>query len=109
MTTELAMEYIPRRMQELGYGKDYYIQFRHFVLRPHEKRKVHGVNQLYILIEPHESIYVRSDSGIFDVTKDLYNELHYEHQGYIWLKNYSIIPVHGRFIQVIPKISTHAS
>ena len=108
MTTELALEYIPRRMQELGYGNNYHLQFRHFVLRPLDKIKVHGLNQLFILIEPHEMVEVKSDSGVFDVTSSLYNEMQYEHQGFMWLRNYSIIPLHVRFIQIIPKISTHA-
>ena len=37
MTVNLALEYIPRRMQELGYRADYYIRFRHFVLQPSEE------------------------------------------------------------------------
>ena len=108
MTTELALEYIPRRMQELGYGKDYHLQFRHFVLRPLDTIEVNGINQLFILIEPHEMVKVESGSGVFDVTSTLYNEMQYEHEGLISLRNYSVMPLHVRFIQIIPKISTHA-
>jgi hypothetical protein len=108
MTIDLALEYIPRRMKELGYGDEYHLQLRHLVLRPHERRKVHAINQLYILIEPSEMLCIKSDSGVFDLTKDLYNELQYEHQGNIRLRNYSILPLHARFIQVIPKMKDHA-
>lgn len=103
MTIELALEYIPRRMKELGYADNYSIQFRHFVLPPKEKIKVHAPNQLLILIEPVDTISVKSDAGIFDVTIDSVNELHYEHQGYIRIRNYAAIRQHARFIQVIPK------
>ena len=103
MTINLALEYIARRMRELGYEDNYSIQFRHFVLQSKAKIKVHAQNQLFVLIEPSESIAVKSDIGVFDVTTDNVNELHYEHQGEIRIRNYSIITQHARFIQVIPK------
>ena len=102
MTTNLALEYIARRMKELGYGDDYSIQFRHFVLLSKAKLKVHAGNQLFILLEPSESIAVKSDSGVFDVTTENVNELHYEHRGEIRIRNYTVITQHARFIQVIP-------
>jgi hypothetical protein len=103
MTIELALEYIPRRMKELGYADNYSIQFRHFVLPPKEKVKVHALNQLLLLIEPVDTISVKSDAGIFDVTIDSANELQYEHQGAVCIRNYAAITQHARFIQVIPK------
>ena len=102
MTSNLALEYIARRMKELGYGDDYSIQFRHFVLVSKAKLKIHAGNQLFILLEPSESIAVKSDSGVFDVTTENVNELHYEHRGEIRIRNYTIITQHARFIQVIP-------
>ena len=98
----LALEYIARRMKELGYGGEYSIQFRHFVLPSKGKLKVHAGNQLFILTEPSESIAVKSDAGVFDVTTENINELHYEHRGEIQIRNYTIITQHARFIQVIP-------
>lgn len=103
MTIELALEYIPRRMKELGYGDHYSIQFRHFVLPPREKVKIHATNQLFILIEPLDTLSVKSDAGLFDVTIDHVNELQYEHQGAVQIRNYATITQHARFIQVIPK------
>ena len=102
MTTSLALEYIARRMKELGYDDKYSIQFRHFVLSSKAKLKVHAGNQLFILLEPSESIAVKSDTGVFDVTTENVNELHYEHRGEIRIRNYTIITQHARFIQVIP-------
>jgi hypothetical protein len=102
MTINLALEYIGRRMFELCYDEKYSIQFRHFVLKPDTEIEVSAQNQLFILIEPSESIIVKSDTGVFDVTTDNINELQYEHQGEISIRNYSIITQHARFIQVIP-------
>lgn len=103
MTTELALDYIPRRMCEMGYGKHYMIRFRHLRLGPAEERRMHGYNQLYILVEPPDDVTVESDNGYFDVSDDRTNELQYEHQGEIVIVNLSPFSNHVRFIQVIPK------
>lgn len=109
MTIELAMEYIPRRMQALGYGNNYNIRFRHFVLQPKERKKVHADNQLFILVEPNDTISVKSDFGIYDLAALNVNELQYEHQGNIRIRNYAGVTQHIRFIQIIPKRENNAS
>ncbi|MGF2410749.1 hypothetical protein [Ferruginibacter sp.] len=102
MTINLALEFITRRMRELGYSDNYSIQLRHFILPAKSKQKIHAQNQLFVLIEPPETIFVKSDTGVFDVTTDNINELQYEHKGEIRIRNYSAITQHARFIQVIP-------
>lgn len=102
MTTTLAIEYIPRRMKELGYT-DYAIRFRHLLLQPKERIKLNGTNELFILIEPMEDVSVRSETGVFDLAEFTANEYQYEHQGIIKIRNYGMRQIHVRFIQVIPK------
>jgi hypothetical protein len=102
MTAELATDYIARRMKELGYGNNYYLRFRHLVLRAKEKRKIEAPNQLFLLINPHDDIAVKSDFGIYDATVENINECQYEHQGSIQVRNYAAITAHARFIQAIP-------
>ena len=103
MTIELAIEYIPRRLEELGYGKNYNIRFRHYVLQPNENKKIDADNQLFILIEPNGTASVKSDFGVYDLTAFNVNELQYEHQGQILINNYTGLMQHVRFIQIIPK------
>lgn len=103
MTINLALEYIPRRMQELGYGNEYYIRFRHLVLEPEELLKIEAFNQFYILVDAPENVIVLSDFGLFDLSFNKTNEQQYEHQGFITIQNYSSTINHVRFIQVIPK------
>jgi hypothetical protein len=104
MTTALALEYIPRRMEELGYGKNYYIRFRHLTLQAGELLELEAYNQFYILVEdPPVSISVISDFGMYDLSFGKTNEQSYEHQGVIYINNYSTTTNHLRFIQVIPK------
>lgn len=106
MTIALALEYIPRRMNELGYGANYYIRFRHFVLQPSEKIEVDAYNQFYILVEEVADVKVESDFGLFDIAEADTNEQTYEHQGAIVISNTTDRINHLRFIQVIPKHKT---
>ena len=103
MTINLALEYIPRRMEELGFGNDYYLRFRHFVLQPSEQLDVPAFNQFFILVEEAQDVSVKSEFGIFDLSLRNANEMVYEHQGQITLQNYASAINHVRFIQVIPK------
>jgi hypothetical protein len=106
MTIALALEYIPRRMKELGYGSDYYIRFRHFVLQPTEKIEVDAYNQFFILVEEATDVSIVSDFGLFDIAEENTNEQTYEHQGTIAITNSADRINHLRFIQVIPKHKT---
>lgn len=103
MTTNLALEYIGRRMCELCHGDEYHIRFRHFVLQSAEERAIPAYGQLFILIEPPANLRVESDTGMFDTNYGSANELQYEHQGEIFIANLSPVILHVQFIQVIPK------
>lgn len=102
MNIGFAEEYIPRRMCELGYGKDYLIRMRHLVLQPGEQRKLSAHNQVFVMVDPYCDVRVESNAGIFDMSEDSTNELHYEHRGDITITNHSIFINHVRFIQAIP-------
>jgi hypothetical protein len=110
MTSDLALEYIARRMKEMGYGKDYLLRFRHILLKVSEVREIIAYNQVYLLIEPVATIRIESDVGLFDVNEDHANEMQYEHRGRIKITNLSPTPTNARFLQAIPiKISQDAS
>lgn len=102
MTIALAIEYIPRRMKDLGVGTEYYMRFRHFVLQANETRPIEADNQLFILVEEPKDVSISSDFGFFDLSDSSTNEQSYEHQGTITIYNYSLAVTHIRFIQVIP-------
>ena len=103
MTINLALEYIPRRMKELGYQSDYFIRFRHLVLQPNEEKTIDAFNQFFYLIEEAENVRVESETGVFDLSESSTNEMQYEHQSKIFITNYLSGKNHLRFIQVIPK------
>ncbi len=108
MTGELALEYIRRRMAEMGH-KDYLLRFRHLLLRVNETREIIGYNQIFMLVEPAQDIRIESDVGLFDVNEDHANEMQYEHRGRIRTTNLSLSPTNVRFLQAIPNnINEHA-
>jgi hypothetical protein len=108
MTGELALEYIRRRMAEMGY-KNYLLRFRHLLLRVNETREIIGYNQIFMLVEPAQDIRIESDVGVFDVNEDHANELQYEHRGRIKTTNLSLSPTNVRFLQAIPNTTDHGS
>lgn len=101
MTTAIAQEYIRGRMKELGYADNYYLRLRHYVLQPKALITVHADSHWYLLINPPVMIRVQSEFGIYDLTIDTVNELQYEHQGIIEVKNYASHIQHVQFLQVI--------
>ncbi len=104
MTTDLALEYIPRRMRELGYEDNYSLRFVHLVLQPSEVRQIEASCEFFILVEEPQNVTIDSDMGIFDLSFTATNELQYEHQGIITITNQSTVAlVNVRFIQVIPR------
>jgi len=102
MTSDLALDYIARRMREMGYGKDYLIRFRHVLLKVNEVRELTAYNQILLLIEPVHNMRIESDVGLFDLTEDHANEMQYEHRGRIIITNLSLSQINARFLQAIP-------
>lgn len=102
MTSELALEYIGKRMAEMGYGKSYLLRFRHVLLKAGEVRELTGYNQIFLLIEAIQNLRIESDVGLFDLSDDFSNELQYEHRGRIKIKNLASAPTSVRFLQAIP-------
>ncbi|QHS60829.1 hypothetical protein GWR21_14860 [Chitinophaga agri] len=104
MNSALVMEYIKRRMIELGHGDRYNVLFRHIVLGSGSKIEIVAYNELWVLIEPVEMVEIISASGFFDLSVNLSNELQYEHTGVIEIKSYAgDRPIHVRFVQAVPK------
>jgi hypothetical protein len=102
MTSEIALEYVRRRMQEMGHGAGYLLRLRHLLLRPGETREFIAYGQLFVLIETPVSIRVESDVGLYDLSDDQAREIQYEHRGYIQVINGSVAPNSVRFLQAIP-------
>ena len=103
MNIQFAIDYIPRRMKELGFGDDYNIRWRHFQIDRASTLKVNAENEFFMLIDPKEDIIVKSKFGMFDVKDTSINEMQYEHRGKISITNLSKQVQLVLFIQVIPQ------
>jgi len=102
MTVEFALDFIPRRMRELGYNENYISRWRQLQVEGNTTLKIESPNEYYLLISPSALISVRSKFGVFDLSDASINEMQYEHRGKIEIKNSSPDPQLVLFIQVIP-------
>lgn len=110
MNIALALEYIPRRMAELGHGSDYYLRFKHLIVADEEILEIDAHNQFYILVEESYDVIIESDFGYYDLNEKYLNEVSYEHQGMISIRNISGKGATAlKFIQIIPKHNTKES
>ncbi|TCZ68355.1 hypothetical protein [Flaviaesturariibacter aridisoli] len=107
MTSEIALDYIRRRMQEMGHREHYLLRLRHLLLRPGEVRELIAYGQLLVLMETSDSIRIESDVGLYDLSDDQAQEIQYEHRGYIRVINLSVSPTSVRLLQAIPQNSTN--
>ena len=104
MTQEFASQvYIPRRMRELGFGDNYFIRFKHFVMQPGETKEVDADNEYFFLVDRPDNVGIQSSFGIFDLSFDKTDEQSYEHTGKIEIVNYASTLNHLQFIQAIPR------
>jgi len=103
MTIDTAIEILRGRMDDLGYRENYYPHIKHFVLQPGEIREVNAYNQLWILADESGDVSVSGEMGVFDLSLKNVNELKYEFQGLIRIKNYASAITHLRFVAGIPK------
>lgn len=102
MTTSFLVDYIPRRMRELGFGDKYYTRMRHFILEPGSTLTLKAWNDYFLLVEETTEVRILSDFGVYDRELPNINELHYEHHGKILITNKKGFIVHVNFVQVIP-------
>lgn len=103
MTEDYTLQYIERRMQDLGFEKHYITETNHIVMQANEILEIEAYNQFFYLINEADNVRIRSDFGFFDLSFGFTNRQDYEHQGQITLHNYANSINHIRFIHVIPK------
>ncbi len=103
MTVEFALAYAPRRMDELGYGDRYYLKWRHLLIKPYQQMIIPAYSQHYLLVDEPQEVRIESEFGCYDLLETTINEMLYEHQGLITIKNNSSETARIRFIQIIPQ------
>jgi hypothetical protein len=102
MTYEFALDYIPRRMRELGFGDCYSTRLRQIQLDASSTFVIDADNEFFIFIEGDPNLTIKSKFGTYDVNDTLLNELQHEHRGKISVVNPNDVSAMVTFIQVIP-------
>ena len=102
MQVEFALDYIPRRMKEMGYENNYITRWRHFQLEGTASMRIDAENEYFLLIDPDVNVSVRSKFGVYDTTDIGINEMQYEHRGKIDVTNNNNTVTLILFIQIIP-------
>lgn len=107
MNIAFALDYLPRRMKELGYGENYLTRYRHMRVEDRTTVSVKAHNQLFLFISPEElNITVKSARGVYNLSDYTINEQQHEHSGTIEISNNTGQNQYLLFIQVIPKNKT---
>lgn len=102
MKMNFACDYIAHRMQVMGYGTDYVMQFRHYIIRGANPVEFDASADVYFLIGEIENVLIESAMGIYDLSNMFLSEQLHEHTGKISIRNKSAEPAHLRMIQVTP-------
>ena len=103
MTVAFALDFIPRRMSELGYANNYTTRWRQLQIDGKQSLIIEAPNEYYYLIKPNLDFIVKSNFGVCDLTDTSINEMQYEHRGKILVTNKTSDPQLIQFIQVIPQ------
>ncbi len=103
MNFAFALDFIPRRMRELGHDENYLTRYRQFRVAKKTTITIKASNQLWFFIEPEVGIIIKSERGIHSRIDTKLNELQHEHSGDISVNNDGDVDAFVVFIQVIPK------
>jgi hypothetical protein len=103
MNINFALEYIPRRMKELGYGDNYIIRTKLISVRDESIVTIEAQGgEFFLLVQDYNNLIIESDTGYYKQGTKLVTEQQYEHQGEIKIENTLGEFQYVRFIQVIP-------
>jgi hypothetical protein len=102
MNFSFALDSIPRRMKEMGYGENYLTRYRHVRIEKTPATVFKAHNQLLLFIEPLDSIKIESEKGVYNMLDTKVNEQQHEHSGIVTITNSNGGAVYILFIQVIP-------
>jgi len=104
MNLAFALDYIPRRMQEMGFGERYVTRYKQVQIEHGATITFKAFNQLMILIEPEiVNIKVESERGVFDLGDSTINIQQHEHSGSVKVSNNTGATKHVLLVQVIPQ------
>ena len=101
MTEQFIIEYIPKRIAQLGFCK-YHIKYVDMVVQPGSVVVLPAYNELFFIVNDPSEIIVESSYGIYDSYTNPSLEINqHEHRGEIVITNPAPTSSKIKFIQVI--------
>ena len=100
MREELAVHYVPQRVQERGFQR-YRMVFQDLNLAPRQEMTFAAYNEIWFLLEAESDISIRSDFGEYDYSNSKLSKNMHEHADRIEIQNQSDQTRKVKFIQVI--------
>lgn len=101
MTEQFIIDYIPKRIVQLGFDK-YHVRYRDLLLQSGDEVIIPAYNELFFVVDDPPNITVESDYGLYDSFNDPPLESNdHEHRGEIVITNPSPAASRIKFIQVI--------
>lgn len=100
MTESFILDYIPKRMKQLGYDK-WHIRYRDLGLWPEIEVALPAYNEIWFMVGAPTDFYIESDYGIYDGSQVAQHEYSHEHRGNILIRNTSKTKLRIIFIQTI--------
>lgn len=100
MTEELAIRYLPQRVQERGFQKHRMV-YQDLNLEAGQQIELAAYNEIWFLIGADDGITISSDLGEYDYSKSNLSENIHEHADAIVIRNMANEKRKVKFIQVI--------
>ena len=100
MTETFILEFIPKRMQQLGY-RNWHTRYRELTVLGQSKVSITAYNEHWFIVDRPVGLFVDSDYGVYDSTGISSNENMHHHKGEITIENSESNPRKITFIQVI--------
>ena len=100
MTEELAIRYMPQRVEERGF-RNYRMVFQDLNLEPNQQIELAAYNEIWFLLNVEDGVSISSDLGEYDYTNPSLSENIHEHADSIMISNKSSQQRKVRFLQVI--------
>jgi len=101
MTEQFIIDYIPKRVSQLGFSK-YHIHYKDMVIQPGSAMVIPAYNELFFIVDNPGNIIVESSYGMYDsYTPPGLEQNQHEHRGEIVITNPAPTPSRIKFIQVI--------
>jgi hypothetical protein len=100
MTEPFILQYVPQRIEQLGYT-NYHLRYREIIVSAGQNKVIPAYNELYFIIDDPPGIFVESDYGTYNTIDTSSAENMHQHRGEIVITNPGVEDRRVKFIQVI--------